>query len=791
MEISLEKKTVRLSVGEFAAYREGPALAGAGGSFADIKRAQLGTHWHGVLRNETAAAHPQALFEKTIERAWIYKGWTFEFQGRVDQLVPQQDGGFLVREIKTVSTPLPRSADSLREHHPDFFFQLAAYCVLLSLDADFKNAKLTGELLCLDIHSQVRQRFHPEQPPELLFTRQLDLLLVFLEDRLHARARLRSVDFHNAFAQLRPGQAQAQAELDEALNRSKNICFEAPTGFGKTGLLLQAALKRLRDGRFSWLIYLTGKSTGQLAVVRQLAPMAKTGALRSYQMRNRLEHAIRSKTHTCTQGARCDCEDAAERWQRANLRMPELFKDGTIPLARVKKIAETHGLCPYEISRAALPYADVWLCDYNYIFAPSSRSFLANQFGFSPRDTLLVIDEAHNLPERVADAYSLKITAQTLGAIGDILTLARAPLGAKTAAENLLKFVNATAQTPQLELSQLYELEHLIETLDTHIAETIARMDIDELLSQRADLWEHLYASANWLDFLRNEDISKLVWSEKPAQISLTCLDASREIAKTTAPFGAVVYASATLSPGAQFAHSVGLDEKNTAWIRAQASWHEGAFNFAIDARPDTRLNQRARYHELTAQAICDLAADSPAPVAVFFSSYQYAHDVGQYVHVKNPFLRVATQPRGLDLPGQNTFLQESLLTSHVLFLVLGSGFSESIDSLGGKINRAMVVGPALPELNAVQRAKERELKNTHEDSEAFRRVYQLPAMRKINQALGRLVRAPGHKAAIVLHCRRFDEKVYRDLLNLPTGEISLIKTNEQWADWLEKIREF
>ena len=47
----------------------------------------------------------------------------------------------------------------------------------------------------------------------------------------------------------------------------------------------------------------------------------------------------------------------------------------------------------------------------------------------------------------------------------------------------------------------------------------------------------------------------------------------------------------------------------------------------------------------------------------------------------------------------------------------------------------------------------------------AFRRVYQIPGMAKVNQALGRLVRAPGQRARILLHCRRFADVSYAQLL--------------------------
>jgi DNA excision repair protein ERCC-2 len=119
-----------------------------------------------------------------------------------------------------------------------------------------------------------------------------------------------------------------------------------------------------------------------------------------------------------------------------------------------------------------------------------------------------------------------------------------------------------------------------------------------------------------------------------------------------------------------------------------------------------------------------------------------------------------------------------------VLFLVLGSSFAESIDALGGRISHAMVVGPALPEVNAVQAARQ-ELFGGNKNPSAFRRVYQIPGMQKVNQALGRLVRAPGHRATVLLHCARFAEISYAALLAPDYQFGTHLTTDAELEAWL------
>ena len=149
----------------------------------------------------------------------------------------------------------------------------------------------------------------------------------------------------------------------------------------------------------------------------------------------------------------------------------------------------------------------------------------------------------------------------------------------------------------------------------------------------------------------------------------------------------------------------------------------------------------------------------------MFFPSYAYAESVASALDRAFP-LRVALQPKLRDLAAQSAWVDESLAFADALFLVLGSSFAESIDALGGRITHAMVVGPALPEVNAIQRARLDEATRAGlTRGQAFRRVYQIPGITRVNQALGRLVRAPGQRARVILHCQRFLEPSYASLL--------------------------
>ena len=219
------------------------------------------------------------------------------------------------------------------------------------------------------------------------------------------------------------------------------------------------------------------------------------------------------------------------------------------------------------------------------------------------------------------------------------------------------------------------------------------------------------------------------------------------------------------------------------AAVAAHTPWRDGAYDVAVDARVDTTFHHRSRHYATTAATVAALQAAANGPVAVFFPSYAYADAIAREFE-RATALRVALQPKLSDLAAQTAWIEQSLAFTDALFLVLGSSFAESIDALGGRVTHAMVVGPALPEVNAIQRARLAEFSGLGR-AEAFRRVYQIPGMTKVNQALGRLVRAPGQRARVILHCRRFLEPAYASLLAHDYQFGANVLTDADLAAWL------
>jgi len=882
-----------------------------------------------ISKKKLGSIRADAAFEVPLTLPYIHRGWTLTLNGRIDQLLtlfalPAGSGAahppavsVIIREIKTVAGPLPADEDTLRTEYPEYFLQVITYLALVrtaprqttrQVPGDLApeepgwstpglefagGSALRAELVFVELGTGITQTVVLTADDEHCFRIQLERLVDFLELQLRARERLRGLQFRPAFAVLRPGQESVQDELlaafggnderrgtpaagcspadqDGGFQRPATLLFEAPTGYGKTGVLLEFALGRLRAGRFARLLYLTSKSTGQLQVMRTLAAMtasdpssifplpsslAAPAAVAAWQVRPKGEHCVNTIFH-CVRNVCPYLADLPSRWSQSGLARFYLFEGLPRDLDSLRAAGRDAQVCPYEITRAALPFNDVWVGDYNYVFSPDSRGVFFERPGFSPAETLLIVDEAHNLPSRVADAYSHVARAGDAEVVLAELHRTRAAASLLLAWEHWTRLLSGLRHTDGLDLATEDDVRDAVDRL----AALIAAIPLDyaalgpviaEQLWRIPILRDWLARDFNALPGQKPESgnqtstVSTLLWCPRAAELHFTCLDAAPLIGRTLRAFGGVILASATLQPPEVFAANCGLDDApaelaqpervappaalgklsrrarkalreltsgaellkveeakeqaHPRLLRALAPWRDQAYAVGVDTRVDTTFHHRTHFFEVTAATVAALhetarraiepvameAGLAARSIAVFFPSYAYAENIARTLESTAAF-RVAVQPRAADLATQAAWVEASLAQADALFLVLGSSFAESIDLLGGRVTHAMVVGPALPEVNAIQRSRLATLEGAGLGRPAaFRRVYQIPGMQKVNQALGRLVRAPGQRARVLLHCRRFAEESYDSLLSPEYRHGALIEHDEDLAKWL------
>ena len=780
MRLDYEKRIAYLGIGEWSRFSLNPIAS----FYAPFSRSRLkaGQEWHKKSQAETEAILTpsqidlKAFFEVTIEGHVPCDQWTLKLNGRIDQIITRNRLHSFV-EIKTIQEQLPVPEDELITRYSDYFAQLAMYQSIGQHHPDWNDRPIEATLTFIDIHNETIQsvEISSELSAHLIKERH-HRLTPFLQSRTDAHLRLKQLNYRPPFQSLRPGQAETKKGLQRLATQYSKIYFQAPTGYGKTGTILEYALDKLKSGLFDRVIYLTGKSTGQIQVRRQLQQMLSgLEGPHFYQMRNQAEHITAQIIEELF-----DPQDEANRWESARLDMSSLFQDHTVSLDALFKIAASTGIRPYTLSKAILPFAEVWIGDYNYIFAPASRNIFVDQPDFEPAKTLLIIDEAHNLPSRIESAYSHQWVASDWHSIASELQFTLAPPVVHRATANLAAFLDKIPLSECHELTQFYEgVVHLRELNQALQAHSLPWEDLSTFAL------DNLRDIPRLLKMLEQNTLSYLSWAQSKGTWTLSCLDASTEIAATLNSFGQAVFLSATLDPITDLQQRLGLSgDPNQGILRAEAPWRDHAYQVAIDTRADTRFKQRQQSIPLTADTIARACIANFKPIAVFFPSYKYAEQVARYVRQLAASLSISIQPSGLDLPAQEQFIEESLLTAHALFLVLGTGFTEGIDLLGGRIDFAIVVGPALPEIDAVNQARLQQ-SNRATREQAFHSTYQIPGIQKINQALGRLVRAPNQNAKILLHGKRFQDSAYHHLLAPEYQSDHYIRTQSDLESWL------
>ena len=777
MRIFLSERKVQLSVTEFSEFKIGPSDRITWGM--GRRRSEIGQKWHRELQKTAQEEFPETSFEIPIKADWKYRDWTLSLHGRIDQIVTRKRFSIL-REVKTIESDLPQNDKILLDNYPSYFLQLSIYFLLAQKDPRWESEKLSAELLFLDISSGFIQRVAFNKKSHSIVNQQLENIHWFLNQRWNSHLRLAKLNYRKPFTKLRQGQKETCDRLGDLWENPELLLFEAPTGFGKTGLVLERSLDSLRRRTHERIVFVTGKSTGQLQIVRQLEKMlSEREDLYYLQIRNRIEHRIASPRHTCGDGLNCRV-NITERWAAANICPISLFQNGTISLERTKSLGRKTGICPYEITRSLLPFTDFVVADYNYLFGPKNQSLLFQIPGFDPASTLLVVDEAHNLPTRVAESLSHSLSRQEVERAENELKFSNASSNLLRSYSELIYFLNSIKEPGELNTDFQYELVVLIENIIESLQYSSPPVD---LLSKntRDQLWHYFEI----LEFLKDDSLSRLIWSTGLGFIYLSCLGAPLQIANTLERFSKVVMMSATLSPKDHFYGLCQINPEDSTYLKAEAPWRENAYDVATDLRVNTSYQSRDLYFFTTAATASAMCRESTTPVVLFFSSYQYANSLSKLINLKFPHLHIALQPRKGELVDREQFLKKNLSHSDLLLLVIGSSYSESIDLLGGRVSHAMIIGPALPEVNIVQKFRMQSLSRIPRN-EAFRQVYQIPAMTRINQALGRLVRAPGQKVKVLLHCQRFNQDPYRSLLDPIYQSLLTISSDKSLNDWIQ-----
>ena len=427
------EKVVSLSVRDFAVPvpRLGSIEAHSGFGPAT----QEGQEIHLQLQSARKAVYSNYEPEVRISAEFKRPGYLFRVSGRMDGIFLSDKPK--IEEIKSCYQ-LPDLEKRLLEQpmaHP-YQLQLKTYGYFYFLNSK-KKPKLSFHLVSLRNGASYDLSVKWKIPEyEAWLELRLDALVkeVEAEAAQVARRRAMASQFQFPFERPRSGQIDLIQSVKD-LGQDERFMLQAPTGLGKTaGVLFPALQEALSRGQ--GVVYVTPKNSQHGVAEDALSRFRIAGSdVRSV--------TLTAKSKICFQEEPvCDpksCEYAEDYYTKVSDHelLKKLQEVSELKDQNFRSFGELYQVCPYQLQMDLVPQADVVVGDYNYVFSPKSSFFEALSTNLTVEGKPnLVVDEAHNLPDRAMSYYSPVLSTEMLKALGD--QIKRLPKRFKKEGENLL-----------------------------------------------------------------------------------------------------------------------------------------------------------------------------------------------------------------------------------------------------------------------------------------------------------------------------------------------------------------
>ena len=571
------------------------------------------------------------------------------------------------------------------------------------------------------------------------------------------------------FEHFRAGQHDMAAAIYRACRDKSELMCEAPTGIGKTVSSLFPAIKSLGEGKVQQLVYLTAKAAGRLSAEQAMHKLCGSG-LQATMIQ------VRAKQPTCfCSNGRCErdvsgrCPMTLGFFDRLPQARNELLAKGVIDNEVLDEVAWAHQLCPFELVLQLLPWVQVVVADYNYVFDPLVR---LSHFSALRKDTLLLVDEAHNLLDRSRSMYSAELNRSLCMRAANECRQAH-PMVAReldTLSRQLLT-VAAKAEFSGDANNNVQVLNDAPSSLSRAVSE--ARVQLSEAMAKQgvlgdvaSDVWKALCRYAV-IHELYSEQHRCLVQQTREGQrrqvlVSLYCLDASSALASCYRLYRAAILFSATLRPAAFYRDTLGLCE-GTRHLQLSSPFDaQRCFRAVIDW-VDTRYHYRQGSINRLVELIHHSTNHKRGSYLVFFPSYAYLEQVHAVFVDTYPQRKTWVQSRGQSRDEQQRLLDELDNAGHRIgFAIQGGVFGEGIDYVGERLIGTLVIGTGLPAMGTQSELIAQHYRESGHDGYDF--AYRYPGFTRVLQTAGRVIRHESDAGFVLLVDARFKQSTYRQL---------------------------
>lgn len=740
---------------------------------------------HNILQSDAALRLESTQSEVPLEKIIPCGNFSLCVQGYAD-LITYDGILYTVEEFKTISylkTGLSPFTD------PAQFAQAAIYAYLFANSIGLSEIKIRISFYKRGNGDRVS---FVTKFTQVALSRMFDALLDRAHTMLETFAERYTVFTDEAknmpfpYHSIRDGQSEFVKTAYRTIRHGGSLLVSAPTGIGKTMSSLFPAIKAIGDGAADRIFYLTSKTiTGQAALdaVRRMAkyaPHLRAVMICAKEQVCRLRKSQKNELAFSCRG--CEFTDSVShdfgktyisyRERELDALNDLLLSDDTVyTVERIRKIAEKHSVCPYELSLDLSESCMVIVCDYNYVIDDNIRFRRYFKNVNNTEKYVFLFDEAHNLPDRMRNTYSSRMTMTTADALrtladtafaGDSEYFARVQeyYQAMSRVRMLCTDNERVRMTDDGEITYGYyessRLDNELIRATNNLSRLLAKYIRDG--HDFAEMLEPYYREISKTAFTASffDDSFRLfaARANEDMTVQILCLDPAGILERMLSPARATVMFSATLSPMDYFCEVTGMTDADVLELESPYE-HDNLCIAAYDSI-STRLNDRKNTVYDCAEVIAETVMAREGNYIVYFPSYDYMKRVcrvftQEFVGMI-PECSIIMQKTGMSYRERERFIEifrEGKYSSVVGFCVLGGMFSEGIDLAGESLIGAIIVGTGMPQLSA-----ERNIMAAYYDEKTERGhefAYTCPGMNKVLQAAGRVIRSEKDRGVIVL----------------------------------------
>ena len=567
---------------------------------------------------------------------------------------------------------------------------------------------------------------------------------------------------------------------NEAVENRKILLANAPVGLGKTDAVLAPAITyALKHGKT--VFFLTPKISQHriaLSVVR--------GMREKYGLDLRAVDLI-GRRYACVDPVLSDLDHESfyQSCERRRKKEECLFYGNAKGYGKVgeakadylfKKISERAGPCPSHEDLLALgkeceacPYewlikmgtsADVIIADYFHLMNPHIRDLLLMKIKKKFENSIVIIDEAHNLAKRVRDQLSSSTNNFYLGKL-DKETRA---LGLKTNLEGAFsKWARdelGEAREKLVSRDGFYSILEKLQGKPEELIDMFAELGFQfvERTGRKSHALRFAKFLERWNENDRRETVRILRKTMRGYVLSKKFLDPSVSTSKLNETHASILM-SGTLLPLEMHRDVLGLDPARCILRSYPSPFPEkNRMNILLEGFTTRYSKRSAEEYLKMARMIDKIASETPGGAAVFFPSYNVLQGVVPLMKSE----RMLVQKEKMK-PSEVGAMLKDFAKGGVLCGVQGGSMAEGIDYANGEIKCAVVVGVALEEMSMEVDA----LIDYYDEKfgRGWDYGYLYPGVIRAVQAAGRAIRKDEDRAIVVYMDERFRWKNYRTLL--------------------------